>query len=221
MIELNLHDEGIVEVDKFPDHCPICNCHVHPFFVAAHQVDVLLQVVYQCVRTECGKLFISEYSLHGFNGVYREYTYSGRSIPVIFKATEFSEGINDLSPNFVNIYNQAEEAESRGLTEICGVGYRKSLEFLVKDYLISLNPAEADNIKSKPLGNCIQDIQNADIKFCAQRATWLGNDETHYIRKWETKDLTDLKTLIELMLNWLKNEMLMKKYREEMAEGIR
>jgi len=70
--------------------------------------------------------------------------------------------------------------------EICGVGYRKSLEFLIKDYLIGRAPegegqaAAVEAIKKKFLGTCIkEDIEDANIKLVAQRATWLGNDETH------------------------------------------
>lgn len=28
-----------------------------------------------------------------------------------------------------------------------------------------------------------------------ERAAWLGNDETHYVRKWPEKDVKDLKSL--------------------------
>jgi hypothetical protein len=37
---------------------------------------------------------------------------------------------------------------------------------------------------------------------------WLGNDETHYLRKWETKELTDLKKLIQLTVHWIQMERL-------------
>ena len=36
-------------------------------------------------------------------------------------------------------------------------------------------------------------IDDSNIKNVAKRAVWLGNDETHYIRKWEDKDLSFLK----------------------------
>ena len=66
--------------------------------------------------------------------------------------------------------------------QICGTGYRKSLEFLIKDYLISTLPEDQhEAIKNKFLNNCIRDnISNINIKTVASRAVWLGNDETHY-----------------------------------------
>ena len=117
------------------------------------------------------------------------------------------------------IYNQAFSAEQYNLTEICGVGYRKALEFLIKDYLIINNPDETEKIQKKLLGSCISEyIDNTRLKSVAKRAVWLGNDETHYIRKWETKDLQDLKKLIELTLHWIEMETLSESLESEMPE---
>jgi len=48
----------------------------------------------------------------------------------------FPKEVEKYSKNFIVIYNQAFTAEINGLTEICGLGYRKAFEFLIKDYLI-------------------------------------------------------------------------------------
>lgn len=99
---------------------------------------------------------------------------------------EFSNTITEISPSFDKIYNEAYKAEQQDLEEICGVGYRKALEFLIKDYLISKGEENEETIKNAPLGQCIQNYVNDDrIKKVAKRAAWLGNDETHYVRKWE------------------------------------
>jgi hypothetical protein len=52
----------------------------------------------------------------------------------------------------------------------------------------------------------------------AKRAVWIGNDETHYIKKWNNKDLTDLKILIDLTLHWIEMESLTETYYVEMPE---
>jgi hypothetical protein len=104
-----------------------------------------------------------------------------------------------------------------GLTEICGIGYRKALEFLIKDYLISNLPDEEEHIKKKLLGKCINDyVENPNIKEMAKRAVWLGNDETHYIRRWENKDINDLKILIDITVHWIEMEVLTNKYKDDM-----
>ncbi|MBK7871124.1 MAG: DUF4145 domain-containing protein [Saprospiraceae bacterium] len=131
----------------------------------------------------------------------------------------FSETISSISPSFSTIYNQAIFAEQNGLNEICGVGYRKALEFLIKDYSILSNPQDKEKIEKKLLGACIdQYVTDSRLKAVSKRAVWLGNDETHYIRKWEGKNLDDLKRLIDLTIHWIEMEALTKSFEDEMPE---
>ena len=57
------------------------------------------------------------------------------------------------------------------------------------------------------------------VKQVAARAVWLGNDETHYLRKWEGKDLQDLKKLIALTVHWIEMEELTEAVMKDMPEG--
>ena len=61
-------------------------------------------------------------------------------------------------------------------------------------------------------------IDNPRIKEIARRATWLGNDETHYFRKWDDKDLEDLKKLIQITVHFISMELGADKYIGEMAD---
>lgn len=123
----------------------------------------------------------------------------------------FHSSIGEISPNFIEIYNQANWAEQYNLLQICGVGYRKALEFLIKDYAIIKNSTKEAVIKKDTLQNVINKfIVDSKIKNISYRATWIGNDETHYIRKWDNKDLTDLKLLIDLTLVFIQAMMIMR-----------
>jgi hypothetical protein len=51
---------------------------------------------------------------------------------------------------------------------------------------------------------------------CGVRAAKLGNDELQYGRRFEDKDISDLKTLIELIMIWIRNLHLTWRYMEEM-----
>jgi hypothetical protein len=63
-----------------------------------------------------------------------------------------------------------------------------------------------------PLAKCIADfVTNDRVKAVSARAVWLANDETHYERKWQGKDLEDLKNLIELTTHWIEMEELTQK----------
>ncbi len=135
------------------------------------------------------------------------------------KATKFNQEIIEISPQFVKIYGESEFAEQENLSEICGVGYRKALEFLIKDYLINKDSEQETVIRSNSLGNCINTmINNPRMKEVARRATWLGNDETHYSREWEDKDINDLKRLIQIAVSFISMELEADKYMEEMTD---
>ena len=130
------------------------------------------------------------------------------------------DAVRVISPDFVEIYKQASEAEQRSLTRIAGTGYRKALEFLIKDYLVSKRPADADAIRKSQLGACIQNyIDDPRVKEVAKRATWLGNDETHYARLWEDKTIEDLKRMIDLTVHWIAMEDATNQALSEMPEG--
>lgn len=133
------------------------------------------------------------------------------------KLKELPKPIEEISPAFAKIYQQADAAEQDGLLEICGVGYRKAIEFLVKDYAIKKFPDRKEEIEKKFLGKCIEDfIDDARVKSVAERATWLGNDEAHYVRQWEGKDLEDLKALIRLTIHWLEMVAETERFEREM-----
>ena len=128
--------------------------------------------------------------------------------PNLFSAQEFEKNVEDLSPQFVKIYNQALEAECRQLDEIAGIGFRKALEFLVKDYCKHKAPEKGDEIERLPLGKCISDlIAQPSINILASRAVWIGNDETHYTRKLEGRDISDMKTFIHALVHYIGMEL--------------
>ena len=128
------------------------------------------------------------------------------TFPYLETITEFEKNICDLSPRFVEIYHQAEKAEQAGLSEICGMGYRKALEFLIKDYLIKNNPENEEKIAGEFLSTSINRIENSRIKTLAKGSAWLGNDECHYIRKHEDYSIADLKVFINAVVAFINSE---------------
>ena len=141
--------------------------------------------------------------------------------PTVYVNRTFAEEIVRISAQFALIFNQAGAAEAAGLDQLCGSGYRKALEFLVKDYLKTLpeNAHRHQAIESTQLAGCIANfVSDPKLKLTASRATWLGNDETHYVRKWETKDLGDLKKLIDLTVFWVSSEILTRELEASMPD---
>ena len=208
-----------VKYDREPDMCPICHHFIEPLKngIINTAVDedldqTILEISYRCPQPRCAHQFISVYKL-GTNNAF----YFSKSIPQNPVKASLEPEIVALSPSFEKIYNQALFAESMGLDEVSGVALRKSFEFLLKDYCINKYPDKEEDIKNKFLGHCIKEfVDDPKLKSCAERATWLGNDETHYVRKWEEHDIEDLKLLIRLSINWIVSELLTEKYLSEM-----
>lgn len=126
------------------------------------------------------------------------------SAPVNFKERDFDDKLKKLSPQFVKVYNQALKAEEFSLDEIAGLGYRKSLEFLIKDFAIYNNPEKADEIKSTWMMKCIKDyIDNDKIKTLAEKSEWIGTDEAHYVKIQDDRDINDMKNFIDALVYFI------------------
>jgi hypothetical protein len=123
--------------------------------------------------------------------------------PVPTMKFPFDNSISKVSPRFEKIYTQTIQAKSEGKNELVGIGYRKSIEFLLKDYLISQNPDQEDNISKKHLSDCINEIDNEKIHDLAKATVWLGNDETHYVRKHEDMGIPELEKFLNTLVSYL------------------
>lgn len=202
-----LSEGGYQMIDCYSVVCPACGTRMIPRYLCADKPIIFAR----CSVSSCHALFL----LHrvGEDDVL---------VPNRPLSTEsFSPVIQEISSQFVKIYNEAFSAEQMGLMEICGAGYRKALEFLIKDYVMKGKSEEGqEKIKRMQLMLCIKEyVDNDNIKMVAERAAWLGNDETHYVRKWEEKDVQDLKGLIRLTIWWIEQTTETMKLLEEMPEG--
>ena len=204
-----------ISIEGNPNECPFCHKSVTPNFLFGFVNDRNnLEVFLYCPDPDCQKTFIGYYIKSS-----SYWTFDGRTSKGEIVGREFSETINNISASFTVIYNQAFAAEQQNLTEICGVGYRKALEFLIKDFAIKNAPDKKEEIENKLLGKCIADyIDDNRIKSVAKRAVWLGKDETSYVRKREGKNLSHMKKLIDLTLHWIEIVALTESFEDEMPD---
>ncbi|EHP50428.1 DUF4145 domain-containing protein [Clostridium perfringens] len=195
------------------NECPLCHCKLLPELYGV--LDANFDKFAICYCPECDEMFIIHYSYKG-DGMQGYYEVN-KIFPKRAENIKFDDKIQEVSEAFVKIYNQAKIAEANDLDEIAGMGYRKALEFLIKDYLIHKNSEIKGDIEGKLLGKCInENVENPKIKKMAKGASWLGNDETHYIRKWKDKDINDLKKMIDLTVYWIAYELKTEEYEEIM-----
>ncbi|MFZ2804528.1 MAG: hypothetical protein WA001_04865 [Patescibacteria group bacterium] len=196
-----------ITVDSTPDICPICHFSIEPLPLRGFckksdgTFSSTAELVFLCPRQACERLFIARYKAINPSATQTQFEFLN-CLPIEVESKLFSSTINATSPKFQTIWNQSFSAEQSELTEVCGPGYRKALEFLVKDYAKTLHADKIEQIEKCLLSSCItQYIDEPKIQKVAERAAWLGNDETHYVRTWESKDLDDLKKLIDMVVH--------------------
>jgi hypothetical protein len=197
-----------------PDECPVCHRHSEVTLIAADAVEngQSVQAVIRCGFQGCRAFFICYYGPKPSPDLV-----SVR--PVKPPENTVPETVAKLSPSFVSIFKEANEAKHLGLKEVAGPGYRKAFEFLIKDYAKALAPGKEKEIEGKFSGAVVEEfVPDLRIQAVAKRCLWLGNDETHYLRRWTEHDIEDLVTLIKLTTNWIEIEQLSKKYVEKMPE---
>lgn len=194
--------------------CPVCSSSSDELTFTGYYSEqyhcthfYVLKVCPRCGQMSLYRAFMTSFHINRLTEPYdltSVYFHTDSSDEVV---TKFSTKIENLSPDFINIFNQSEVAEKKGLNEICGMGYRKSLEFLVKDFLCKTNPENADAIKKENLSQSIKRINENRIKVLAERCAWIGNDETHYIKKHEDQDLNTLKLFITALVRYIEAEL--------------
>lgn len=214
-------------LDKVPKKCPTCHTVISPrppywgiaFIEGSYGHGIFS---FRCEADSCGSgIFVAKYkALRGRDGGWGLTLDESQAMyPSTTQGKIFSNQIREISPTFIEIYNQAETAEAGGLTHISGVGYRKAFEFLIKDYLIVEKKKDSVTIKAKSLGKCIaEEIDSREINLPAKAAKLVGNDETHYSRDWEGTDITDLKHYIDLVIKGIEYHKALEQVGVDLAE---
>ena len=198
-----------------PNICPMCNTtlEMSPLF-GFYDFDPLyreLKIPYVILKcTKCDRISFAAYEETTFE------ENSGRTADLIAyqlypqptKQKEFSEDIKAKYPRFCSVYNEALLAEHNRLNEICGMGYRKALEILIKDYAIEKDPDKEEEIKKAFLANCINSYIKSDkIQALSKASAWIGNDETHYEKRHIEYSIQELKLFIDAVVATIETDI--------------
>lgn len=185
---------------EHPSQCPHCHNGIEPRLLSQSAEKDFSYSIWKCTFRDCGKQFVVVHSILESGQINLNGFLDGQPI-----GPYWPETIKNLKSKFIETYNQALKAEYFGLDEIAGMGFRKAIEYLVKDYLIqrdnTLEGKIEDKLLASVIGENFNSSQETDLKDLLQRATWLGNDMTHYLRYHDNFDINDLKELIKLVMD--------------------
>lgn len=156
-----------VIIDRQPDCCPLCDRNHEPTFISATKPEEgKCQIVFRCTNKSCRSFYIAYYQ-KDYKPSKQDYEQFNlvNTKPRNLKEIPHDEEIKKLSPKFCNIFQEASFADSEGYKQIAGSGYRKALEFLIKDFCIKKNSDKKTEIKKVRLGTCIKTyINDSEIK---------------------------------------------------------
>ncbi|PFM59520.1 hypothetical protein COJ48_24870 [Bacillus cereus] len=196
-------------IDTHIHHCPKCKHAIIPNLLGMEEFYDVSKSYYKICTTlycpNCFNSFIAQYSFpNGLDDTECNHAKLDFFGPKSQSEEKFSKIIEEISPDFIRFYNQALAAEQMDLTDIAGPGYRKALEFLVKDFAIKNYPDKKEKIEDASLSQCINNyLDNPNMIKVAHAATWVGNDQVHYKQKHIDRNIDDLKTFIKVALSYI------------------
>lgn len=195
---------------SIPTVCPHCNYAVQPIVkdnklltFGKNNKDRLLIISY--LGDCCDTPFYATYLYHG------NYTATLLDVYPHLKPSVLPDKIKDLSSRFAELYEQSYTAEQNGHIELAGSGYRNAIEVLIKDFAIKkLNAPEKDVCKMTlydAIGSYLKEV-NIDTA-AADVVRVLGNDYTHYQRKYDDIDFIVVKKYLEIFIQQIDTKLLL------------
>lgn len=108
---------SLTELSIVTDECPLCHSNISPVPIIMSSNNNTSAAMFLCPNKKCGNFFISYYNRGYYNGSYQK----------IFAEQRIPDSVREISNSFVQIYNEAKQAESDSLKNIYGIGLRKAL----------------------------------------------------------------------------------------------
>lgn len=137
---------------QIPSICPWCSVSYNPTTTTLlnSEKDGIRTLVLSQHCTYCSKS-----SIEVAVGKDKETLRMKSIYPKQEQFTNFDKQLVDLSSRFVSLYHAAERSEQSGDLDLAGMGYRGSLEVLLKDYALDSTDDSKEKISKMNLGKAI------------------------------------------------------------------
>ncbi|MFV8211988.1 hypothetical protein ACMZ62_07635 [Streptococcus pluranimalium] len=209
-IKINYSTSKTVEID---DLCPNCKKPTNPHLVNSDYVELETNkyssvATFRCLG--CKHYWVEEFiaTKRYINNQTKYNIEHLKVIPNLPSDIPISDDVELISPIGKQIYVQALKAEHEQLDHIAGIGYRKALEFFVKDFSIATHQDDEAKIIKMPLKQVIEKyINDEDLKTFALASAYIGNDEGHYYRNNPDKDFNHLKNYLHGVIHYMEMKL--------------
>ena len=193
---------------EIQNHCPFCGAYNEPIKIADMnniKNDTPLKIISIIFKTTCCERYFSSFYI--YNQIPLGSTRILSTYPTI-DTEPLQPEFNIISENFVKIYNQARTASKLGNFELACIGYRTSIEFLLKDFLINVRKQDKKTISPTSLADIISYFEEKEISVSADVVRIFGNDKTHYIAKYDF-DIKQVELYLEFLMATIRKEYLL------------
>lgn len=180
-----------------PNECPICHISIYPHLLTAFSIPSNTPPDYASFFFSCpncnkvygtsAEIYFQNFSTHSF--ICDLSTKEASFSPCIPKIPPLPLNLQqEAFKKFQAVYKDTYSADSYGLFEVAGMGYRKCIEFLIKDFLLLTHPEKRETVENPKimLGNLIKDHMKEDdlssLQLKLSNYNKLATDEVHYIK---------------------------------------
>lgn len=193
---------------EIENHCPFCGSYNEPTKITDMnniKNDTPLKIISIIFKTTCCERYFSSFYIYNQTGYGVARILS--TYPSIDTEPLQSE-FNIISESFVKIYNQARTASKLGNFELACIGYRTSIEFLLKDFLIKVRKLDENRISKMKLADVITYFEDEKISISSDVVRIFGNDKTHYIAKYDF-DIQQVELYLSFLMDSIRKEYLL------------
>ena len=187
-----------------PAICSHCGIHCDAYIIDKANFDEnefqFVFLIFQC--TACKKMFTATYRVKE-----KRSEICGITPNVISSYSD--ELISGISPRFISLYNQALRSRDNNDFDLAAIGYRSAIEVLIKDYAINELNKDENEVSKKKLHDAISEyLPGSDFMNSADVIRYIGNDYTHYDRKYSDLDFSILDTYMDIFIGLIRTKLL-------------
>ncbi len=187
---------------EIPALCPVCGVGNNPTTSSAGYYATVYSFVHTCnvCKNWHYTLQLIESSIGKLLAVYPEH-----------QPSELPNLVIEHFSRFTKMYRDAEQAEQNDAVDLAAIGYRASLEILIKDYALEFGLDTKEYIAKLNLNSAIAHYfkDNFPIFKTVEVVRILGNDYAHW-EQVETVGLDIMKGYLDIFISFIKTQLMMK-----------
>lgn len=190
-----------------PKECPNCHHAILPIRNSSAVFKYAKETHLQVFSWKCPQCFDNYVTFHTRRNL-SDVNARFLGITPPLRKRVFSEQLTSLSPRFIEIYHQAASSEAENNLTLAAIGYKFSLEILVKDFAVIILNVPREEISDKSLYQCIEDYLPRMTYIASTKLIQLkGSNFEHHYQKFEPEAFNEFKFYLNALIDLIAVEL--------------